>query len=989
MRFATFNIRGWSSLKHAQITRMLRSHELTVLTETHVTSDHLPTNDYSRIHVADAHLVNSRIGGGVAIITASPFAFKLGHIISKRDYQIISGRFHDTTVIGCYLRPGQNTAIRRDFIFDLTRLCSGPVIILGDFNARHTLWDTALTAYGTMMKSFAARHQFKIHAPSTPTWRDHQSNGVLDLILTRRIFASKPVVLRTFTSLSDHLPISSEISFSRPSLLDYYIPDSLLQNSRIQSIARNRYREELPALQQRLSTLTSHQEFENVSRDIAERFVKPFADRISPRSSRFRGGWTKPMDRTRAQITRLLRDPNQRDLARRLDRNLKRELRRRRRRIQDSMIQELETAAPNEVLKIIKKLEISTNRTSTATPISMDRDAFSQLIQDQQNPASTCPQLTTFEVDLNFKEDLYCAIVTAKHNKSPGPDRIHSELLQIDPTLSTAVIFEIWRTVGRLQYLPKLLKTGFLAPIYKSGDLSIPSNYRPIALLSTIRRVISKALTIQASRQYSFSFHQFGFQPKSNTEIAVARVINDLPTFPKAASLDLQKAYDRVPRQILAKLVSERIPGLSAMVHALLSLSVFRTKGQISDTPVAIYTGVPQGDPFSPFLFNMFMDTYIEFTTTIPNSMGHPTCFADDVFLQARDEPALQSLLDKSTEWAEENGMTWNPQKSHLLGQMTQEINLTGSPLQSQSEIVYLGISLSESGTTDTQLLKRLKQAQISVKTLTTVLRHTAIDVRQRRSIIFSFLLSLFEYLLLLQPLTNEVRDRFHKIEDSYLRWCLEGVRIHTTLQRDKARLLLNLPSLDFRIQSQAYNLISKHVSLTRSPPSDDSPISLNHKQRFELCWDILKNHPAISDCIPLEDTRLNQAPWAWKQAQIEYLVNLQFTKVNQNISRKLPTHHRVHPLLVSDAFSRNARRTAILYYLNKLPVQNDSIRSQIHRVKPLLETEGWSRRLVRQLQNSLESLALERDLLCQSASLPQRYPNLAVSQPATSRRDP
>ena len=77
------------------------------------------------------------------------------------------------------------------------------------------------------------------------------------------------------------------------------------------------------------------------------------------------------------------------------------------------------------------------------------------------------------------------------------------------------------------------------------------------------------------------------------------------------------------------------------------------------------------------------------------------------------------------------------------------------------------------------------------------------------------------------------------------------------------------------------------------------------------------------------------------------------------------------------------------MYYLNKLPVQKNLIRSQIHRLKPLLETEGWSRRLVRQLQNRLESLALERNLLCQSASLPQRHPNSAVSQPAMSRRDP
>lgn len=95
----------------------------------------------------------------------------------------------------------------------------------------------------------------------------------------------------------------------------------------------------------------------------------------------FVGEWTTQMERTRAQISRLSRHPSQRNLARRLDRNRKSELRQRRRRIQDPMIQELETGALRDALIIMKKLGISSNRTSTLTLGSMDRDAFSTLIQ--------------------------------------------------------------------------------------------------------------------------------------------------------------------------------------------------------------------------------------------------------------------------------------------------------------------------------------------------------------------------------------------------------------------------------------------------------------------------------------------------------------------------------------------------------------------------------------------------------------------------------
>lgn len=49
------------------------------------------------------------------------------------------------------------------------------------------------------------------------------------------------------------------------------------------------------------------------------------------------------------------------------------------------------------------------------------------------------------------------AIKKAPSNRAPGPDGIVSELFKIFQKISAQLITEIWKTVGRLKYSPKLL----------------------------------------------------------------------------------------------------------------------------------------------------------------------------------------------------------------------------------------------------------------------------------------------------------------------------------------------------------------------------------------------------------------------------------------------------------------------------------------------------------------------------------------------------
>jgi len=149
------------------------------------------------------------------------------------------------------------------------------------------------------------------------------------------------------------------------------------------------------------------------------------------------------------------------------------------------------------------------------------------------------------------------------------------------------------------------------------------------------------------------------------------------------------------------------------MVQALLVPVAVSTKGGF--LKVVLVTGVPQGDPASPTLYNIFMDTFLEMCDRVPRSLAidPASCFADDVLLLARDQASLQFLLSMAEIWAVEHDMTWSPPKCMVITRnLEEQYSLMDTPLQTVLDARYLGVGLSIEGTTDSMQLKRLDGAR-------------------------------------------------------------------------------------------------------------------------------------------------------------------------------------------------------------------------------------------------------------------------------------
>ena len=80
--------------------------------------------------------------------------------------------------------------------------------------------------------------------------------------------------------------------------------------------------------------------------------------------------------------------------------------------------------------------------------------------------------------------------------------------------------------------VPDILKVSQISPVYKGGDATDPSNYRPIATLSPFSKVLERLVYNQlysfVDKHQIFYKYQFGFRKGYSTERAILEITDNL-----------------------------------------------------------------------------------------------------------------------------------------------------------------------------------------------------------------------------------------------------------------------------------------------------------------------------------------------------------------------------------------------------------------------------------------------------------------------------
>ena len=256
-----------------------------------------------------------------------------------------------------------------------------------------------------------------------------------------------------------------------------------------------------------------------------------------------------------------------------------------------------------------------------------------------------------------------------KIKSSPGPDGLGTLLLSRLSSfiaLPVSMMFERFFING---FVPEIWKLANVKPIFKSGDASLPGNYRPISLTCVLSKVMESIVRDQMLdyllEKKLLSKQQHGFVAGRSTCTDLLESLQDWSIALNRRQgvdvlyIDFSKAFDSV---VHSKLI-EKLKAYGFRYELVAWISEF-LKNRRQRVTVAsrlseiasVTSGVPQGSVIGTLLYLLFVNDIAElFVDPISCKL-----FADDVKLYSKISTqfdaiqlsnALQELVDWSSKW--------------------------------------------------------------------------------------------------------------------------------------------------------------------------------------------------------------------------------------------------------------------------------------------------------------------------------------------------
>lgn len=296
------------------------------------------------------------------------------------------------------------------------------------------------------------------------------------------------------------------------------------------------------------------------------------------------------------------------------------------------------------------------------------------------------PDLIPYTVEnslnsLTFTPDEVESILNALPlGKAAGPDGINNRILRELSKELAPPICSFFNQSLRNGEVPECFKASRVCPVYKGGDPSVVSNYRPISLLSNLdkalERLVFKYIYNHFRDNNILTSFQSGFIPGDSTVNQLTYLYNtfcqalDSGKEVRVVFCDISKAFDRVWHAgLIHKLKAAGISSdlLSWFVSYLANRKQRVVLPGTESNWNFIHAGVPQGSILGPLLFLLYINDIV---TDIGSNIR---LFADDTSIYIIvDNPntaaeILNTDLEKISQWAKTWLVNFNATKTEAL----------------------------------------------------------------------------------------------------------------------------------------------------------------------------------------------------------------------------------------------------------------------------------------------------------------------------------
>lgn len=293
-------------------------------------------------------------------------------------------------------------------------------------------------------------------------------------------------------------------------------------------------------------------------------------------------------------------------------------------------------------------------------------------------------RLTASFVEMEVDE----AISAGKSSSAAGLDGLPYGFYQTFKQHLLPILVNLFNTMWQRKEFGSSFLHGLVSLLYKSGDPTLVTNWRPITINNVDYRILMRILNTRL-KAFAYKF----ITPGQTSGIPGRKMVHTACWFRQAflylqqeqkqhllLQLDQQKAFDRVDHEYLWKVLEHQgipVPFVhfvrSAYLGAKISISV---KGTMGD-PLRVTRGVRQGCPLSPLLYVLALEPLLKsikrdkgIKGLWPQTEKHLNlsvlAHADDVYLWLDGEQDLKRARQHLKRYEEASGAKINEQKSKL-----------------------------------------------------------------------------------------------------------------------------------------------------------------------------------------------------------------------------------------------------------------------------------------------------------------------------------
>ena len=433
-------------------------------------------------------------------------------------------------------------------------------------------------------------------------------------------------------------------------------------------------------------------------------------------------------------------------------------------------------------------------------------------------------------------------IIKSIKSKSAGVDDIGSSFVKLAADHLAKPLTHIINSSFKHRKFPERWKRAIVRPIPKTANPILPTDYRPISLLTVFSKITEKAAAFQVieylHKKSLQDRNQSAYKRNHSTTTALLKITDDIYNalddgeLTLLVLLDYSKAFDTINHRILfAKLKALGFTfDAVSWICGYLTDRKQKVKTQTDESGwESMQYGVPQGSVLGPLLFSLVVN---DISTCI--KYGNYAMYADDTQIyyhfklnQLKETIAkANSDLNNVASYSERNCLKLNAGKSNyiiigsqkklkeLKKETFEDIKIGGDKIARETQSKNLGVIFDEKFTWEQHISKQIKKAYSKLRLFYNLRK--SLSIKTKIKLVETYVLSQLNYCdMVTQAITGALKTRIQRVQNSCIRYIF-GLRKYDHI----SPFLKKLDTLKIEERTRSHALTLMHKIVKKIAPS-------------------------------------------------------------------------------------------------------------------------------------------------------------------------